>query len=128
VHDSQKLPELIDEKSEGEILFADSVYKSKQTDERLDELGVGNYIHEKAWRNRPLSEIQKRMNRLKSGIRCRVEHIFGLVANSMGGPELEYIGIKRIGTAIGPMNLVCNLVRYGQLKRQGRARAGACPA
>ena len=87
------------------------------------ELGVTNYIHEKGARNRPLNPLHRELNRLKSQIRCRIEHVFGCVENSMGGPQLEYIGLPRIRTGIGLSNLAYNLLRHVQLIRLGRATA-----
>jgi IS5 family transposase len=104
-------------------LFADRAYKSAKTDAQLAELGVKNYIHEKGARNHPLNNLQKEFNRLKSQIRCHVEHIFGCVENSMGGPELEYIGFPRISTGIGLTNLAYNFLRHVQLIKLGRAPA-----
>jgi IS5 family transposase len=125
VHDSQPLPELINKNNKDENLFADSAYKSKKIDAKLEELGIKNYIHEKGTRNHPLNDLHKGLNRLKSKIRCRIEHIFGCVENSMGGPELEYIGRARITTGIGLSNLAYNLLRYVQLIRLGRVPAVA---
>lgn len=125
VHDSQPLWDLIGPHNQDENLFADSAYKSVGTDQTLDELGINNFIHEKAARNRPLSELQLQLNRIKSQVRCRIEHIFGHVENSMGGPELEYIGLRRIAAGIGLSNLTYNLHRYVQLVRLGRVPAVA---
>lgn len=125
VHDSQTLDELIDAEQAGENLFADSAYKSTATDAKLEEMGVQNFIHEKGARNRPLNEIQLKLNRLRSEIRCRVEHIFGHIENSMGGPELEYIGLRRISAGIGLSNLTYNLKRYVQLIKLGQVSAVA---
>lgn len=123
-HDSQALGELITERHKGENLFADSAYKSAECDGRLAQLGINNYIHEKGARNRPLDEIQKRKNTIKSRIRCRIEHIFGQIENGMGGPGFEYIGIKRITAAAGLRNLTYNFVRYVQLIRSGQVAHG----
>jgi IS5 family transposase len=120
VHDSQLLPALIGVENRDESLFADSAYKSAETDEKLAQLNINNFIHEKAARNRPLSNMSKELNRMKSQIRCRIEHIFAFVENSMGGPELEYIGLKRIAGGIGLSNLAYNILRYLQLVRLGR--------
>lgn len=128
VHHSQPLPELINKNNKDENLFADSAYKSSKIDEKLAELGIKNYIHEKGARNHPLSDLQKGLNQLKSKVRCRIEHIFGCVENSMGGPELEYIGRARITTGIGLSNLAYNLLRYVQLIRLGRMPAVAAGA
>jgi IS5 family transposase len=125
VHDSQPLPDLIGPLNKDENLFADSAYKSAKTDARLAELGVKNYVHEKGARHRPLNALHQELNRLKSQVRCRIEHIFGCVQNSMGGPELEYIGLPRIRTGIGLSNLAYNLLRHVQLIKLGRAPAHA---
>lgn len=125
VHDSQALPELIGPQNQGENLFADSAYKSAKADAQLAEQGITNYLHEKGARNRPLNPLQKEFNRLKSQVRCRIEHVFGCVENSMGGPELEYIGLARIRTGIGLSNLAYNFLRHVQLIRLGRAPARA---
>ena len=101
VHDSQEVPALVNKEKAAEAVFADSAYKSAATDQKLEELGVKNFIHEKGVRNRPLNELHIELNRLKSHIRCKIEHIFGCVENSMGGPEQEYIGLNRNATGIG---------------------------
>lgn len=120
VHDSQAFDDLIGSQNNGEALFADSAYKSARTDKRLEELEVPNYIHEKAARGRPLHTLQIEINRLKSSVRCGIEHIFGCVENSMGGPELKYIGLDRIRAGVGLSNLAYNLKRYVQLIRLNR--------
>ena len=123
VHDSQPLPELIGPANRGENLFADSAYKSAETDARLAAMGIENFIHEKGARNRPLTKMHQELNRLKSQVRCKIEHIFGCVENSMGGPELEYIGFNRNRTGIGLGNLAFNLLQYVRLVRLGRVPA-----
>ena len=122
VHDSQVLPELIAD-AKGENLFADCAYKSAETDALLKTLAITNNIHEKGYKNRPLNQLHQELNHLKSKIRCRIEHVFGCFENSMGGPELEYIGLKRITTGIGLGNLAYNLLQYVRLVRLGRASA-----
>jgi transposase, IS5 family len=117
VHDSQVLFDLVDESCKGESLFADSAYAGEGFAEKLEGLEVENYIHEKGYKNRPLSDIQKEMNKVKSSIRCRVEHIFGYIENSMDGPELRYIGLARNAAGIGLCNLAYNLKRYITLMR-----------
>jgi len=117
VHDSQALFDLVDEKCKGERIFADSAYAGEQFAARLESLGVTNFIHEKAYRNKPLSESSKEFNSLKSKIRCLVEHIFGYIENSMGGPELRYIGIARNAAGVGLCKLAYNMKRYIYLLR-----------
>jgi IS5 family transposase len=117
VHDSKPLPELIDE--EDRDLHADSAYKSAETDQRLEELGIKNHIHEKGTRGAKLSAEQKASNLEKSRIRAFVEHVFAFMENSMNGIRLRTIGLKRAECLLGLANLTYNLCRYSQLIRLG---------
>lgn len=114
VHDSQALQELV-EKKKDKVLYADSAYKGEEIEKCLGKK-IENQICEKGYRNKPLTEEQKRQNTEKSRIRVRVEHIFGFMTNSMKGMTIRYIGLARAKFAIGMMNLVYNMCRYGFLK------------
>ena len=59
-----------------DVLPADSAYSGKDIEAKLKERGYLPMICEKGRRNYPLTEEQKKMNRLKSRIRSRVEHVF----------------------------------------------------
>jgi hypothetical protein len=67
-----------------------------------------------------LTGEQKADNHGKSKIRCRVEHVFGLINTSMSGLHLEYIVLKRITAAVTLINLVHNFIRFGQLQTVAR--------
>lgn len=71
---------------------------------------------EKGVRNHPLTEEQKENNCKKSKTRCRIEHIFGFMANSMHVITIRSIGIIRAWFNIGIMNLIYNFCRYEFLK------------
>ena len=113
VHDSQKLSSLI-EKTDGEI-YADSAYRSAEINEMLKEHKIRNRIHEKGYRNRPLTEQQKQKNNSKSKIRARIEHVFGFQHNSMKSGWIRTIGFKRAQLQIALSNLAYNLARFQQL-------------
>lgn len=125
VHDSQVLFDLVNEKDAGKKLWADSAYKSADTDAKLQEMNIENRIHEKGSSVHALDEQQKQHNLEKSKVRCLIEHVFGFMENTMNGPELEYIGIHRITTGIGLANLTYNLCRFVQLIRLNRVMAVA---
>ena len=115
VHDSQVLAPLV-ETADGAV-YADSAYRSAEAEALLTEKAVTSQIHERAYRNRPLSQEQKENNRQKSRIRARIEHIFGYMSQSMKGFYLRYIGRRRNAAAIGLINLIYNLARYEQIIR-----------
>ncbi|NJL23552.1 MAG: IS5 family transposase, partial [Leptolyngbyaceae cyanobacterium SM1_3_5] len=112
VHDSQVLGQLLDEDNESDRLWADSAYRSEAIEETLDLMGFDSQIHERAYRNAPLSEAQKQSNRTKSKTRARVEHVFGRWVMQMGGKLVRSIGIVRAKTQLGLKNLTYNLMRY----------------
>ena len=115
VHDSQMLAPLI-APTDGAV-YADSAYRSAETEALLAQHQVASQIHERAYRNRPLTDAQKETNRQKPKIRVRIEHVFGYMSQSMKGFYLRDIGKRRNAAAIGFINLIYNLARYAQIVR-----------
>ena len=60
---------------------------------------------------------EKENNRIKSKTRCRVEHAFGFVTNSMNDFKIRSIGLRKAKGIIGLVNLVYNMCRYEQIIR-----------
>ena len=128
VHDSQKIGDLVEkgdglsacEHAQADRVHGDSAYllasvlaqasRSAEIEKDLKEKAVESRIHEKGYRNRPLTEEQKENNRQKSRVRARIEHVFEYMTNSMGGIFLTCIGMRRKTAAIGLMNLIYNTV------------------
>lgn len=118
VHDSQVLEEVLrDEQVGGKEVWADSAYRSEALEQRLKESKHSSQIHERAYRDRPLSAEQEAGNKAKSGVRARVEHVFGHMENSMGGIIVRTIGIARAQVGVALMNLAYNLSRIEVLVR-----------
>ena len=115
VHDSQAIVDLIDDKDN--VLNADSAYTGKELHDKIREKNpdIILNIHEKGYRNKPLSEEQKASNKEKSKVRARVEHVFGHMTNSMGGMITRVIGIDRTTCVITLKNLAYNLSRWAYL-------------
>jgi IS5 family transposase len=113
VHDSQVIDALLNEKDKGQEFYADSAYVGQE--DILEKHQVIDKVHEKGYKNKPLTERQKANNTEKSRIRVRVEHVFGFMENSMGSMYYRKIGIKRAETIIGLMNLTYNMFRKVQL-------------
>ena len=117
-HDSQALERLLDkENDKGQDLYADSAYSGEKQDQAISKYEINNKVHERAYKNKPLTEEQKNKNTEKSKVRARVEHVFGLIEGSMNKFNLNCIGIKRATMTIGLINLTYNLFRYEQLVR-----------
>ena len=117
VHDSQKLDDLLDPHNTASDVWADTAYRSKETEEKLAEKGLRSRIHRRASRGKPLSQRAQEANRTRSKVRSRVEHVFGHQHTSMGGKIVRTIGLVRAKAKIGLMNLVYNISRLTFLER-----------
>ena len=114
VHDSKALLELVEGKDKS--LYADSAYSGAELQAKLPKT-VEARIHEKGYRNHPLTEAQKESNRKKSKVRARIEHIFGFMTMSLHHLTVRSIGIARAAFNVGLTNLLYNLCRYEFLIR-----------
>lgn len=123
VHDSQALDDILDETNTASDVWADSAYRSAETEAKLADRGLRSRIHRKAHRNRPLSKREQQGNRTRSKVRARVEHVFGAQANDMGGTLVRSIGIGRAKARIGLKNLAYNMRRAVHLEGLAAARA-----
>jgi len=117
VHDSQALEDLLDEKDEGQVLHADSAYTGEEQENTITKHKMKNEVHEKGYRNKPLTDEQKASNTTKSKTRARVEHVFGFMEQGMNGLCLRSVGMVRATGIIGLINLTYNLFRYEQTIR-----------
>jgi transposase, IS5 family len=116
VHDSQLLEYLLDTNDQYQELYADSAYVGEKQEAVISKNKMLNKVHEKGYKNKPLTENQKAKNTQKSKIRARVEHIFGFMERSMHGMYLYSVGIQRITAIVGLMNLTYNMFRKIQLQ------------
>lgn len=117
VHDSQEIETLLDGGDTGQPVYADAAYRSHETEELLRAKNLKSRIHEKGYRNHPLTKAQQKRNTSKSRTRARVEHVFGFMENSMKITRLRAIGKPRIEGVIGLINLTYNMCRYVQMAK-----------
>ena len=105
VHESISVKAVLSKKDKVQTLHGDSAFNGEAFEEAVKKCEMINNIHEKGYRNNPLTEQQKQSNNGKSRIRARVEHIFGYVYQRVGNPIIRTIGIVRAKVKIGLMNL-----------------------
>ena len=119
VHDSQPYLDVMPAEPAyaDQEAFADSAYVGEAIDTELKKRGFLPMICEKGFRNKPLSVEQKKMNKVKSCVRCRVEHVFGSMKMRMGDEILRSIGFARARFWIGMRNLMYNMSRLVSLSR-----------
>lgn len=115
VHDSKGHEALLDDTDRGQTLLLDAGYAG--TEPIAERHGMTPIICDKGVRNHPLTEEQKASNRAKSKIRCRVEHVFGFMEQSMRGLLVRSVGIARAKANTALTCLVYNICRYGQILR-----------
>lgn len=96
-------------------LLADAGYVGPTIENLVYDRGWMPMICQKGSRNNPLSEEQKKENRRISSVRCRIEHVFGLIEGAFKGLVTRAIGINR-AMEIGALTAwVYNRYRYYQL-------------
>jgi transposase, IS5 family len=93
-------------------VYADSAYRSEAQEQKFAEDGYRSKVHHKGKRNKPLSEFKQGVNKGRSKVRAKVEHIFGNQIMMMGRKLMRCIGMVRAKAQIGLRNLVYNMHRF----------------
>jgi len=122
-HDSQEFDAVLDDANTCRDVWADSAYRSAETEEKLTEKHFRSRVHRRAKRNHGLSEREDKGNETRSKVRARVEHVFGHQVTAMGGKLVRTIGIVRAKMKIGMQNLTYNMQRFTCLERLKGATA-----
>jgi IS5 family transposase len=107
VHDSTQMAKLL-HGQEREV-FGDQAYWNESHRQSARALGIRYRINRRASRHRPLTEHERRINRLRSSARARCEHAFHVVKNLWGFGKVRYRGLAkntaRLFTAFALANL-----------------------
>lgn len=114
VHDSKELFSVLD--GTEQVLYADSAYSGEKIASNLPK-NLINKIHEKGYRNHPLTDEQKARNKEKSKIRARVEHVYAFMTICFHGLTLRSIGLVRAKFNIALTNLLYNICRLETIRR-----------
>ncbi len=114
-HDGNVLEELLSEQDTHKPLYGDSAYRSREHEQLLKDKKIKSQIHQKGYRNQPLTEKQKQSNRKKSKIRAQVEHVFGWMHRRGGELKVRTIGLERATAKITLLNLCYNMHRSIQI-------------
>jgi IS5 family transposase len=82
--------------SKGSMVLADKGYASADNRINLEEAGITDGIMYKAARGRKLSQAEKLMNRVISGLRGKVERAFGTLKRDYGFQRTRYLGCAKV--------------------------------
>ena len=96
--DTKELGQVLEEISpeKESIILADKGYASMANRTALEDAGHTDGIMYKAARNRPLTQPEKAMNRVISGIRYKVERAFGTLKRDYGFDRARYLGCAKV--------------------------------
>ena len=97
-HDSNHFTDLLS--GEESAVYADSAYQSEKHDQWLSGQGIDNRLVKCAYCNQPLSQNDKRLNCLHSGVRSIVERVFGVLKRHYGVRKAHYLGLARNRTRL----------------------------
>jgi IS5 family transposase len=119
VADITELPKLLH--GEEKELFGDQAYWSEFHRQCANSNGVRYRVNRRGTSSKPLSEYQRRINRLRSSARARGEHAFHVVKRLWGFTKVRYRGLAkntaRLFTAFALANLY--LLRRRLITPQG---------
>ena len=107
VHDSQVFDTLLVKYNSSADVWADPAYRSADSEVELREARFCSHIHRKDTCGRPLNAGEQEVNRKRSTVRARAEHVIAQQANQL----VRTIGLERAAVKIGKMNLVYNMRR-----------------
>jgi len=119
VHDSQVFDELLEESNTSAAVYADSAYRSEESTRLLEKRGFRERLQRKGCKHRKLTKREKQGNKTRAKIRCRIEHVFGVMAMMAKSLIVRTVGIIRARAKIGLRNLAYNINRYGLLAITG---------
>lgn len=111
--DTTEFEKLINESrlSEGSIVLADKGYAGEKNKTILAEKKLKNGIMTKAARNKPLSLLQRIVNRLISSVRYKVERSIGTLKRGYHFFRMRYLGLKK-----GNMEFFLNAMAFNLKK------------
>lgn len=81
-------------------------------------MNTSNHIHERAYRNNPLTKAQKRNNTRKSQTRNTVERVFGHFKLHYGMTKARHLGLIQFHTSTVLTCIVHNLKTAISIKRK----------
>lgn len=118
-HDSNHFIDMLS--GDESAAYADSAYVSEKHNHWLAEHRIANRLTKRAYRNRPLTEGEKRFNRLHSGVRSTVERVFGVLKQHYGMAKARYLGLERNRTRFELICVAHNIKRGLSLQQESCA-------
>jgi IS5 family transposase len=96
VHDKHPLPSLLH--GQEEVVYGDSAYASQQALIASKAPGARDATNQRVRKGGAGEEIARLLNRSRSRVRSRVEHVFGVVKRLWGFDKVRYRGLAKNAT------------------------------
>ena len=100
---------------EGSPVFADKGYYGEEYSKALENEGLFDGIMYKAFKNRPLTEAERRVNRAISRFRGRVERAFGTLKKDHRMARARYLGCAKVGLQLMLDAIAFNLKKAARM-------------
>ncbi|KIX10779.1 IS5 family transposase [Dethiosulfatarculus sandiegensis] len=100
---------------EGSPVFADKGYYGQEYSKALLDEGLFDGIMYKAFKNRPLSEAERKVNRAISRFRGRVERAFGTLKKDHRMARARYLGAAKVGLQLMLDAIAFNLKKAARM-------------
>lgn len=114
IHDSQQFREMVS--GDEYAVYADKAYASRAHSDWLLRQGIEDCILFKGSKDRPLTDIQKALNREMTAIRRNVEHVFGTFKRLYHWGRVRYFNLSRNRCSFLLLCIAYNLKRMVKLK------------
>jgi transposase, IS5 family len=111
-HDSQQLGKLLH--GNETRLYGDSAYRGQQEVLKAKAPKARDFTNKRAYRNTPLTERDKQVNRTKSQTRAKVEHPFLTLKRLWGFAKVRYRGLAKNANRTFAMLALINVERWGK--------------
>jgi IS5 family transposase len=120
VHDKHALTQLLH--GQERELYGDSAYASQRELIHSRAPGAADMTNQRVRKGSPTEELERLINRAKSRVRARVEHVFGVVKRLWGFDKARYRGLAKNATrsfvALGLANIfLARGVLYEQVRQ-----------
>jgi transposase, IS5 family len=112
VHDSQQLDKLLH--GQESRLYGDSAYANQSAALKAKAPKAKDFTNKRAYRNKPLSERDKEINRTKSQTRAKVEHPFLTLKRIWGFAKVRYRGLAKNANRVFAMLALINIDKWNK--------------
>ena len=96
VHDKHPLPDLLH--GQEERVYGDCAYASQQALIQAKAPKAADFTNKMVRKDSPTEELERMVNRAKSRVRSRVEHVFGVIKKLWGFSKARYRGLAKNAT------------------------------